>query len=108
MRKIHLTLLLAATLLTQPVFADQDMTPPDSDSKPCIVIAKACLVAGYTRGGSAGKMFWKDCMKPVALGQTVHGITIDANTVKMCRADKIAKLKRELEEFQKAFSNNGQ
>ena len=47
-------------------------------------------------------------MKPVILGQTVEGIKgIEANTIKMCRSDKIAKLKKELKEFQNAFSGNG-
>ena len=104
MRNAHLALILAATLLAQPVFANNDMY---SDSKPCVAIAKACRDAGFGRGESDGKKFWKDCMKPVILGQTVTGVKgIDANTVKMCRSDKIANIKKELQEFQKAFSDN--
>jgi len=103
MRKTHLTLVLAATLLAQPVFADNDMY---SDSKPCAAIAEACKAAGFAKGETDGKRFWMDCMKPVILGQTVTGVKgIDANTVKMCRSDKIASIKKELQEFQKAFSD---
>ena len=106
MRKSHFALIIAAALFTQPVFADQDMTA--GDSKPCAKIVKACLDAGYNRDQTQGKLFWQDCMKPIILGQTVQGTTVDNDTVKMCRADKIAKLKKELAEFQKAFSTTNQ
>lgn len=95
---------VATTLLTQPVFADRNM---DDDSRPCAAIANACVDAGFAKSAAKGKRFWIDCMKPLILGQTVEGVkSIDANTVKMCRADKIAQLKKELAELQKAFSGN--
>jgi hypothetical protein len=101
MRITHIALALTSLFLAQSVFA-QDM---DSDSKPCATIAKACLDAGYLRD-SQDKKFWQDCMKPIVLGQTVANVTVDADTVKMCRADKIAKMKKELAELQKAFSGS--
>jgi hypothetical protein len=105
MRHSHFALILAACVLAQPAFADKDM---DSDSKPCATIAQACRDAGFAKTESDGKKFWKDCMKPVILGQTVEGVkAIDANIIKMCRADKIANLKKQLKEFQNAFSGNG-
>ena len=47
MRKSHLALLITATLLIQPAFADED-------TKPCADIAKACLNAGYDKNDKAG------------------------------------------------------
>lgn len=87
--------LLTAMLMAQPVFADEDMS---SDSKPCKMIVKACLNAGYAKK-SEGKQFWKDCMKPVVLGKTVKGVSVDANDVKACRAAKITQLEEELSEM---------
>ncbi|MBX3710031.1 MAG: hypothetical protein KIT56_09940 [Gammaproteobacteria bacterium] len=88
--------LLAAILMIQPVFADDDMS---SDSKPCKAIVKSCLDGGYTRQKSEGKKFWKDCMKPLVLGQSVKGVSVKAEDVKACRAAKIKKLEQELNEM---------
>lgn len=88
--------LLAACLIVQPVFADEDMS---SDSKPCVTIVKACLDAGFTHQKIDGKQFWNDCMRPLVLGKQVAGITIDANEVKACRAAKISELEQELNEL---------
>jgi hypothetical protein len=97
MRKINLVLALSAALLTQPVLADEMEM---SDSKPCATIASACKSAGFTKGGDKGKMFWMDCMKPVVMGQSVKGVTVDAATVKSCRTDKIARMQKEITELQ--------
>ncbi|OAI48024.1 hypothetical protein AYO45_05355 [Gammaproteobacteria bacterium SCGC AG-212-F23] len=103
MRKIMMIAFVAATLLTQQVFAD-DM---DSvESKPCGVIAKACLAAGYARTEEKSKKFWKDCMKPVILGKTVQGVTVDAATVKACQAKKVEQLQNDLQDLQKAMSSH--
>ena len=94
--KKPLILLATAMLMVQPVFADDDM---DSQDKACVTVVKACLDAGYTRDGAEGKQFWKDCMKPVMLGKTVSGVTVDAKDVKACRTAKIDQLKHELDEL---------
>src|SRR5579871_3542339 len=96
MRIIQL-LTLIFILAVQPSFADDTMTV---DSKPCSAIVKACGQAGFIHNESNGKKFWFDCMKPVLLGQAVKGVTIDAMTVKSCRADKINKLKQEMTELE--------
>jgi len=93
MRKIRMVLLLAAIFSAQSVFAH--------DSKSCKIIADACSKAGFTRTEKHGKDFWKNCMKPVVLGQTVKGVTVDADAVKTCRNDKIEELKKELAELEK-------
>lgn len=99
MRKIRIILAIAALAAIQVSFADDDMT---SDSQACSTIANACSTAGFARTDMQGKKFWQDCMKPILLGQTVTGVTIDAATAKQCRTDKIEELKKELKEFQKA------
>ena len=89
--------LLSTMLIVQPVFADEDMS---SDFKPCKAIVKACKEAGYERHGSHDKNFWKDCMKPLILGKTVSGVSVDDKDIKACRTGKIKRLKYELKELQ--------
>lgn len=100
MRKFRIVFLLVAIFSIQSVFADEHDTSSNS-SKPCATIAKACSKAGFARTQTPNKAFWDDCMKPIILGQTVHGVTIDAATAKACRMNKIEELKKELDEFQK-------
>ncbi len=96
MRKLSLVVVLAAILSVQPVFAD---------SKPCGTIAAACIKAGYNKERTENKNVWKNCMKPVIMGEKVEGVTIDADVVKSCRTDKIAKMKHELAQFEKVSSH---
>jgi hypothetical protein len=39
-------------------------------------------------------------MRPLVLGKSVTGVTVDADTVKHCRADKIQELTAELKQLQ--------
>lgn len=111
MRKSHLILVLTAAITSSSVFAHMPM-----DSKACATIAKACREAGFARkegGGKegagqegarkegGGRAFWQDCMKPTILSQPVKGVSVDADTIKTCRTDKITELKNELNEFEK-------
>jgi len=96
MHKIHILFGLAVVLFTQTVFAE-DMS---ADSKPCAMIAKACLKAGYVRKDTQDKKFWLDCMKPIILGKTVADVNIDPAIVKACRVDKINQHRKELKELQ--------
>ena len=100
--------MLATILSTQQVFADDvaDMSADSSGSKPCAVIAHACSAAGFVRTETSGKKFWQDCMKPIILGQTVSGVTVDPAAVKACRVNKIKELKSELKEMQKSMSKS--
>lgn len=88
------------TTTTAPAAAAAPDMSPDSDSKPCRVIAHACKSAGFVRRGGPNKGFWKDCMKPVVMGQSVAGVTVDAATVKDCRMSMIEKTKAKLQELQ--------
>ncbi|MDR3477441.1 MAG: hypothetical protein P4M14_05350 [Gammaproteobacteria bacterium] len=101
MRKIHVLLAMIAIFSTQIVFADegQDMM---SVSKSCATVAHACKKAGFEREKGAHKKFWVDCMKPVVLGKTVKGVSVDEATVKACRADKIEEMQKELKDLQAA------
>lgn len=91
--------LLSLVFLIQPVFALDD----DSDDKPCATVVKSCLDAGYTRSNNEpNKKFWQDCMKPLLLGKTVEGVTLDPAVAKDCRVNKIEKMKQEIKELQEA------
>lgn len=89
-------LAIAALFFTQTVLADE---PQTFDSKACATIASACKDAGYTKHNGK-REFWLNCMKPVVMGKTVEGVTVDAAIVKQCRTDKVMQLKRELKELQ--------
>lgn len=100
MGKTLITLISMAILSTQPVFADEMAGGEMSEGTACAAIAKSCLSAGFTRDPSATKKFWQDCMKPIILGKTVAGVTIDHSVAKTCREHKIEQLKHELKELQ--------
>src|SRR5258708_6927695 len=106
MNKIRIVLVLVALLSAQQIFADdaQDMSGDAAAGKPCAPIANACMTAGFGRMEAAGKRFWMDCMKPVIMGQSVSGVTVDPAMVKACRSYKIDEMKKELKELQKAMS----
>jgi hypothetical protein len=101
MRKSSIVLVFTAIFSMSSVFADETIgMTSDSDSKPCATIAAACLSAGFVRSESSDKKFWKDCMKPIVLGHSVTGVSVDAETVKACRTSKIQQLKQELKQLE--------
>lgn len=103
MRTTRFILMLVAALATQSVFAEYTSSPvSDSDNKPCAKIAEACLSAGFVEAKSKDKGIWRNCMKPIMLGNTVTGVTVDPDVAKSCRANKVKELTKELAEFQKA------
>lgn len=104
MRKVRLIVIVAAIFSTQLLFADNEAQYMSSDSTPCAPVVKACLDAGFTRSETTDKKFWFDCMKPIMLGKTVQGVTVDAAVAKDCRAKKINELKKEMKELQKVAS----
>lgn len=98
MKMIRFICVVAATVFLQPVFAN-DYEDSMSNDRPCGMIAKSCLDAGYARE-NPNKKFWNDCMKPLLLGKTVEGVTLKSDVIKKCRTDKINEMKKELKEFQ--------
>ncbi len=105
MRKIRIILMLTAILATSQVFADDaaGMSAGSTD-KPCGMIADACATAGFARTETPNKRFWQDCMRPIILGQTVSGVTVDAATVKACQTSKVDELKQDLADLQNAMA----
>ncbi len=70
--------------------------------RPCGIIAKACIAGGYTRGDGPNDKFFRQCMKPILMGQSVQGVTVDPDVVKACRANKIEEMKNEMNDLQGA------
>lgn len=115
MKIIRVLFLLGIFSLNSSVFADLTTPNNNSDStvvttsdaddtslKQCKNIVKMCKDAGYARNNAPGKRFWRDCMKPILLGQSVAGVTVDPKDVADCRNFKISKMRDELQEFQQA------
>ena len=94
MRKFQLILALLAVFPLQSATAG--MMGKDEGTS-CSQVVKACLSAGYTRGDTADKKFWMDCMKPVILGKKVSGVTIDPKVVKDCKVHKMRKRNKNYE-----------
>ena len=105
MRKLGVMIASAAITLAPAVHATA-MEDVAGNSKPCATIASACLGAGFTREENADKKFWQDCMKPLLLGESVQGVSVDAGVVKECRNNKIIDLKKELSELQRLSPNS--
>ncbi len=104
MRKLSLIASVISLLITQSSFADSNTAMKsnamgDDTIKPCEVIAKACKKGGYSRESGKGKLFWKNCMKPIVLGNAVSGVSVNASDVKACREFKIEKMETELAEL---------
>ena len=91
-----LLVVTTATLLMQPVFADDDM---GNNTKPCMPVVKACMKAGYRGHGNSGKQFWMGCMKPLLMNNTVKGVTVNASDVKACRDGKVTEMQKELDDL---------
>lgn len=100
MYKRYIMVSLLAMLTAETTFADTVSSL--SESKPCASIANACLKAGFKNRETGDKKFWQDCMKPIVLGHSVKGVTIDQSIVKDCRTNKIETLRAELDELEKA------
>lgn len=100
MRKMYIAGILTALLSTSVAFADHTVGNESKD-KSCAKIATACLKADYK-----GKKFWQDCMRPVVLGETVKGVTVEADVVKACQTAKVEELKNELSDLEKAMQKS--
>lgn len=101
MRKFSI-ISMAITLLTALfMFSNIAQAKEMSDRmyRPCGMVVKACLKAGYAKR-DGGKGFWFECMKPVLLGEKVRGVNIDSKDATACREFKIKKMKEELKEFE--------
>lgn len=103
MRNYRAVIAIIALFIAQSSFANVSDT-----NKSCEMIANACLSGGFVKAGDPGKTFWRDCMKPILLGQTITGVNVSAKDAMACRQYKIAKMKQELKEFQQVMSTKMQ
>lgn len=91
--KINILFVLAASL----VFASTAFSEDDAKTKeegPCKKVMDACKAADFAKGDhTMKKSLFKDCMQPLLAGQTVAGVTIDAEALTACKAIKDAKHK---------------
>lgn len=58
---------------------------------PCMPVMKACMGAGYTKGGAPGKSLMKDCVRPILAGKTVAGVNVAPADVQACQAKEAGK-----------------
>ena len=94
MQKFRIILLFTATAFSiYPALADNH-NMSSSAKKPCAAVMHACAAAGYTRSKTGNKRIGQDCMKPIIMGKTVQGVTVDASAVKACREAKLHKMKQ--------------
>lgn len=89
MFRVYLISLFLSLFVSQTVFAEMD-------SKPCKNVAQSCRAAGYDKSNK----FWTNCMKPLLLGQTVKGVNLDPKVIKVCRDNKIERMKKELQQLE--------
>jgi hypothetical protein len=99
MRNLKTVLVIVTLLASQTMFANTLSTRRPIENRQCMVIAKACMSAGYTRRSGGNKHLWFSCMKPVLLGESVKGVKLNKQIVETCRDDKIKGLQSELNEF---------
>ena len=52
---------------------------------PCKPLEVACKAAGFHKGGAPGKGLLKDCIKPLAEGQAVAGVTVTPEDAAACK-----------------------
>jgi hypothetical protein len=98
MHKIRMILIVTTLLSLQPTLT----YAAETESKACATIAQKCSAAGFARVKSPNKNFWLNCMKPILLGHSVEGITVDVTVIQACRTYKISNLKKEAHDLEQA------
>lgn len=86
-----LALCLGLALGSMSFAEDESKTKEEG---PCKKVMDACKAADFAKGDhTVKKGLFKDCMQPLLAGQTVAGVTIDAQVIAACKAIKDAKHK---------------
>lgn len=81
-----------ALTITSSSFAQDDAKTKEEG--PCKKMMDACKSADFAKGDHKMKKgLFKDCMQPLLAGQTVAGVTVDAQVVAACKAIKDIKHK---------------
>lgn len=92
MKKNILAALLISVLFSQISFAEDEAQTKEEG--PCKKVMDACKAADFAKGDHKMKKgLFKDCMQPILAGQSVAGVTIEADVVAACKAIKDAKHK---------------
>jgi hypothetical protein len=80
------TIALVAAIALSSAFAQ---AKPKHEG-PCQKIRKSCEAAGFAKGAhkTNGKGLFVDCMKKIMNGETVAGVTVDAQDVSKCKEVK--------------------
>jgi hypothetical protein len=80
-------LLVVLSFLGSVALADHHGEGKDGKDRPCKKIHEACEAAGFKKGGHKdGKGLHMDCMKKLASGESVAGVTVDQADVASCKA----------------------
>lgn len=92
MKQNILTALVLSVLLSSVAFAEDEAKTKEEG--PCKKVMDACKSADFAKGDHKMKKgLFKDCMQPVLAGQSVAGVTVEADVVAACKAIKSAKHK---------------
>jgi len=92
MKKNILSALMISVLLSSFAFAEDDAKTKEEG--PCKKVMDACKAADFAKGDHKMKKgLFKDCMQPILAGQSVPGVTVEADVVSACKAIKDAKHK---------------
>lgn len=87
MRAMRIIVVVGASFIGALSFAEGGNKEPLP--KPCQTIATACQAAGFHSGGhKEGKGLWKDCVAPILDGHAVPGVSVAADDVKACQANR--------------------
>lgn len=96
-RPMNMKKTIASALMISVLFSSVAFSEDDAKTKeegPCKKVMDACKAADFAKGDHKMKKgLFKDCMQPILAGQSVPGVTIEADAVAACKAIKDAKHK---------------
>lgn len=77
------------------LFSASSFSAEDAKVHPCKAVREACRAAGFVKGKDApeGKHLFRDCVRPLAEGKTVEGVTISQDVVQACKAKRESRRK---------------
>lgn len=90
-KTILFALMIALTYMSTSFAEDEAKTKEEG---PCKKVMDACKAADFAKGDHKMKKgLFKDCMQPLLAGQTVNGVSANAQDIAACKAIKDAKNK---------------
>ncbi len=80
-------LLFFSSILLVLTFSAANADMKDKAKQACHNIEKACVHAGYYKGGvKVGKGIWTNCGELILNGQSVHGVNVSKKDAFLCKA----------------------